>query len=297
MEATLKTLKAQPAPTPHDTSQQTRPPARSKAAVPPSEDSAPPVHADFVDLPDDTSDEAQAPPPRPKKRRHAEVDGSQRPYFSARQFRCEQRQHGNVHSRQSVGGDERPPNPRRRPQASPSGFQAPPPHPILVTPIQSRNPSPDRVAILAPPSPAQHVPHDEPAAHKEAAPHEEPAPPPPASPYSQPHVQLDAPPPVTPETPRGERDLAFELRKEHEAFYLRTATAARGSVQMDVPKPPLRPVIQPPALFYLMSCGLLQFDIDRGKYEDFEAQIQEWKCTRNFMDMLFQAYGRFHSAS
>ena len=148
-------------------------------------------------------------------------------------------------------------------------------------------------------------------------PHEEPAPPPPTSPSSHPHVQPDAAPdaspssqshgrpdappppvtPVTPTTPREEQDLALGIRKERQAFYLKAASAARGTVTMDVPKPPLTPSIQPPPLFYLISCGLLEFDLETGTYEDFEAQIHEWRSARNFMDRLFAAYGRFHSAS
>jgi hypothetical protein len=277
MEPTLETLLAQPAPNPTSASQQPRSQGRSKAAIPPIPSSAPPMPPAFVDIPNDTSDEAPAPPPppRPHKRRHAEMDEGHRPSFSKRQHRPKHR-------------EERPPQPPRPQQPGSAGFRVPPPHPIRVTPIQTRNPSPERVAILAPPS-------------AQPASNEEPAPPPTVSPSSHSDVQPDAPPPpvtpVPPETPREEEDLAESLRTERQAFYLRAASAAQGTMTMDVPKPALRPSIQPPGLFYLIPCGLLDFDVDRGKYEDFEDQIEEWRAARNFMDRLFAAYGRFHSAS
>lgn len=222
---------------------------------------------------------APPPPSRPNKRRFAEMDANHRPFHLSRQWGTKHRKHGD-------GGDQRPPKPSRPAKPSASDFRVPPPHPIRVTPIQSRNPSPERVANV--PLPVE-------------VPRKEPSPPRPASPSSQPHVQPDAPPPlvtpVTPETPREEHDLAGGIRKERQTFYLKAANAARGTVTMDVPKPPLRPSIQPPSLFYLISCGLLEFDLERGKYEDFEAQIQEWKFARNFMDRLFAAYGRFRIAS
>jgi hypothetical protein len=143
----------------------------------------------------------------------------------------------------------------------------PPPNPIRVTPIQSRSPSPERATILGPPPPAAHVFADAPV----------------------PHVT-----PATPmESPRGEEDMAAEFRKERFASYLRAASVARGSVQMDIPKPPLRPPIQPPGLFYLMSSGLLAFDLEGGKYEDFETEVQQWKDDPTFIDKLFAAFGRF----
>jgi hypothetical protein len=95
------------------------------------------------------------------------------------------------------------------------------------------------------------------------------------------------------ENPRAEQDTAAELRKERSAFYLKAASAARASTQMDCPKPPLRPLLQPPALFHLMSCGLLAFDLEGGKYEDFNAEVQRWQDDSAFMDRLFAAFGRF----
>ena len=288
MEETLEILTAQPAASREFSAQRPRPQPRSKA-IPPRRQPAPPGTAAFVDLPDDDSDEALPPPPRPKKRKHAEVDDSHRPCHSSRQFRAEPRQQGHVHSRQSVGGDVRPPSSSRAPRPPPAGFRVPPTLPLSVEPIQTRCPSPETGVILAQSSRSVEVPHEDPT----------PAPPPPVSPSSGPHVQPDAPPvtpptPVTPVTPRGEHDLAQALRQERQAFYLRAASAARGSVKMDAPKPALRPAIQPPALFYLMACGLLNFDLDHGRYEDFEAQIQEWKSAPGFMDRLYAAFGRFY---
>lgn len=52
--------------------------------------------------------------------------------------------------------------------------------------------------------------------------------------------------PVLPmESSRGVPDIAMGLRNERHAFYVRAATLARGSVKMDIPKPALRPPIQP----------------------------------------------------
>lgn len=204
MEATLETLTAQSAPNRDFPSQPSRPQPRCNAAVPPRRETARPVPPAFVDIADDNSDEVEAPPPRPTKRRHAEMANSHRPFHSSRQFRAQQRKESPLPSCQSVGGEQRPPNRVRPPHPSAAGIRGPPKHPIRVTPIQTHNPSPERVAILAPPA---HVAHEEPTLPN--------APPPPVSPSSTPPVQSDAPPPpVTPETPRGEHDMALALRKE-----------------------------------------------------------------------------------
>ena len=112
------------------------------------------------------------------------------------------------------------------------------------------------------------------------------------------HMPPDAPlPHVTlaahMETPTQERDEASTLRKERHAFYLKAASAARGTIKMDNPKPPLRPTIQPPGLYHLIACGLLTIDVEHGKFEDFQQQVQEWKTQPTFKDRLFAAYGRF----
>ena len=274
MEATLETLTAQPAGSRDFTSQRPRPQPRCKA-IPPRRQLAPPEPAAFVDLPDDESDEALPPPPRPNKRRHVEVDNNHLPFHSSRQFRGEHRQQDRGHSRQSAGPDPRPPSSSRPPHPSGAGCRVPPVHPISVEPIQTRCPSPETGVILAQSS------------HSVDVPHEDPAPPPHVSP-STPYVT-----PGTPGTPRGEHDLAHAFRKERQAFYLKAASATRGSVKMDAPKPALRPAIQPPGLCYLISCGLLNFDLDNGRYEDFEAQIHGWKSNPGFMDRLYAAFDRF----
>jgi hypothetical protein len=95
------------------------------------------------------------------------------------------------------------------------------------------------------------------------------------------------------ETPTKEHDLALSLRKERHAFYLKAASAARGTVKMDHPKPPLMTPIEPPGLYHLMASGFLAIDLEHGKFEDFEVQVHEWKTHPSFKDRLFAAYGRF----
>ena len=205
--------------------------------------------SEFVDLGDDGPDDAVPPAARPKKRSHSRMEDDHRPGHSARQFQ--------------------PPPKRQHPQPARGAARpktAPPPHPIRVTPIQSRSPSPDRMAILAPPSP---VPSG--------------APTPPDTPV----------PPM--ESPRDVPDSAMGLRKERQAFYMRVAASARGSVKMDIPKPPLRPPIEPPGLYHLMQCGLLNFDLDFGDFDNFQEEVEGWKKDPGFMDRLFAAYGRFYS--
>lgn len=273
MVSTLETLKACPPRTPDS-----RPPPIAKPPLPPRQQTAPHATVEVVDLREEENEpeaqparpskrrhaqpeEDEAAPSRPSKRMHAESPEGHRVQHSARQFNAAPRKQVPVHDRRSTGT---PPPRSAHPPAS--GQRVPPPHPIRVTPIQSRSPSPERGAILAS-SPAAHVPPDAPV------------------------------PPVTPATPmetsRGEKDPAAELRKERHAFYLKAASAARASVQMECPKPPLRPMLPPPALFYLVSCGLLAFDLEGGKYEDFKAEVQQWKDGSGFMDRLFAAFGRF----
>lgn len=161
----------------------------------------------------------------------------------------------------------KPPPKKHIPQSAPRMKRpqpGPPPHPIRVAPIQSRSPSPDRLPILAPPSPIPHA-----------------APPPPVTPV----------PPM--ESSSGHPDIATTLRKERHAFYVRAASSARGSVKMAIPKPQLKPPIQPPGLYYLMPCGLFKFDLELGEFHSFEEEIQGWKNDPAFMDRLWAAYGRF----
>ena len=223
--------------------------SRARPPRSPMRETAQPAASDFVDLGDDGPDDAKLPASRPKKRSHAKMEEGHRVSHSARQFQPPpRRQH---------------PQPARRTARPQLG---PPPHPIRVTPIQSRSPSPDRMAILATPFP---VPH--------AAP-----------------MPTDTPVPPM-ESPRGVPDSAMGLRKERQAFYVRAATSTRGSVKMDIPKPALRAPIQPPGLYHLMPCGLLNFDMDCGDFHAFQDEVEGWKNDPGFMDRRFAAYGRFYS--
>ena len=94
-----------------------------------------------------------------------------------------------------------------------------------------------------------------------------------------------------------DHDIAARLRVDRQAFYVKAAIAARESVTMDRAKPPLRPPMQPPGLFYLLQCGLLKFDLDNGEFQDFEEEVHNWKNSPSFMDRLDAAYGRFHYPS
>lgn len=194
-------------------------------------------------------------------------------FHSPRQFNHAPRKHQPSPSHRTVGGDRHgantsryPPRPSRHAAGPP-----PPPHPIRVTPIQSRSPSPERVAILGPPVPIAQAQEAQPMAPEA-------------------HV-----PPM--ENLGDDHDIAARLRVDRQAFYVKAATAARESVTMDRPKPPLRPPMQPPGLFYLLQCGLLKFDLDNGEFQDFEEEVHNWKNSPSFMDRLDAAYGRFHYPS
>jgi hypothetical protein len=63
---------------------------------------------------------------------------------------------------------------------------------------------------------------------------------------------------------------------------------------MDYPKPALRPPIQPPGLYHLMACGLLNFDLECGEFHAFEEEVEKWQHDPSFFDRLWAAYGRFH---
>jgi hypothetical protein len=95
------------------------------------------------------------------------------------------------------------------------------------------------------------------------------------------------------ESSRGDSDIASGLRKERQAFYVRAATQARNSVKMDIPKPALRPPIQPPGLYNLIPCGLLHFDLEFGDFDAFQEEVEGWKKDPAFLDRLFAAFGRF----
>ena len=208
---------------------------------------AEPATSDFVDLRDDGTDDAEPPNFRPKKRSHARMEEGHRVHVSTRQFKPAPRR-PEVFARKA------------RPQPGP------PPHPIRVTPIQSRSPAPERMAIWAPTSPVAC-----------------PAPSPPVTPV----------PPT--QSPRADPDIATWLRKERQAFYVGAATSARASVKMDNPKPMLRPPIQPLGLYHLMQCGLLKFEAECSEFHVFEEELEGWKNDPAFIDRLFAAYGRFYS--
>ena len=209
-----------------------------------------PPTGDFVDLGEDGTDEVQPSRCPPRKRSHEQMEEGHRVFHSPRQFKASAPRRHKPHATQQRATRPEP---------------GPPPHPIRVAPIQSRSPSPDRLPILAPSSPAACV-----------------APTPPVT-------------PVTPmESSRGDPDIASGLRKERQAFYVRAATSARNSVKMDIPKPSLRPSIQPPGLYFLLPCGLFHFDLECGQFDAFEEEVQRWKTDPAFMDRLLAAYGRFH---
>ena len=223
--------------------------SRARPPRSPMQQTAEPTAADFVDLGDDGTDDVEPTRSQPRKRSHEQMEEGHHVFHSARQFKPVPRRHNPQHAQQKA-----------RPEPGP------PPHPIRVTPIQSRSASPDRLPILAPPSPVA---------------------------YGAP------PPPVTPVTPvessRGDSDIAMGLRKERQASYVRAAASARGSVKMDIPKPALRPPIQPPGLYHLIPCGLLNFDLECGDLHAFEKEVEGWKNDAAFMDWLFAAYGRFYA--
>ena len=221
-------------------SRPTQPPQQS-----PLRQSAESAASEFVDLGDDGTDDGEPPNTRPKKRSHARMEEGHGVHVSTRQFKLAPRR---------LEPATRKPRPR----------PGPPPHPIRVAPIQSRSPSPERLSILAPPSPVASA-----------------APSPPVTPV----------PPT--QSPRAEPDIATGLRKERQAFYVGAATSARASVKMDTLKPALRPPIQPPGLYHLMQCGLLKFDAECGEFHAFEEELDGWRNDPNFNDRLFAAYGRF----
>jgi hypothetical protein len=239
MLPTLQNLTANPPLPAHPQPQVKQKPTRTSKP-----DTASPNTAAYVDLEDSQDDEGE-PSRAPKKRTHAEMAGGHRVFFSSRQTK--------------------PPQPKQSAQGVPRRM---PSQPMRVTPIQARSPSPERVAILPPPTPAPHA------------------------------AAGSARPPVSPmQTPTCAEDVAVALWKDRHQFYVKAASAARSGVKMDTPKPQLRPPIQPPGLFYLMACGLLKFDLECGDMLGFLELVQSWQNDPSFMDRLWAAYGRFHSPS
>ena len=282
-EPTLEMLAA--CPSKAGGSQQADPPP-SRSPKPGPATSTTPI---FVDLEQDGNDDDEPPRPHSRKRPRPEMEAD-RPKKRAHapmveghgvKFRHPQRKPDRSPPRRSAGAELPRPNPPRNPVRASRPLFAPPPHPLRVEPIQARSPSPDRVAILAPPTLVPHAAPVTSAALPTPIPHAAP-------------VTSAAPPPGK-GTSRGENDVATRLRKERQAFYAKAASAARSSVTMDTPKPTLRPQVQPPGLFHLLVCGLLTFDLECGDFPAFLGEVENWKNDPSFMDRLFAAYGRFYS--
>lgn len=257
MLPTLDGLTASPAP-PGDSGPHVKP----KPQRPLKQHTAPAPAPAFVDLDDDGDDDSEVPASRPKKRQRAHMEEGHRVFHSSRQFNATQTKPS--HPGRREGQSSQPAGRSRHPHAT-GAHQRPSAQPLRVAPIQSRSPSPERVAILPPLTPAPNAPLHSPRA------------------------------PVSPaHTSTGSDDVALRLRKDRQAFYVKAASAARSSVKMDNPKPPLRPPIQPPGLFHLMACGLLNFDFECGEFHAFQDEVTKWKNGPSFMERLFAAHGRFH---
>jgi hypothetical protein len=248
----------------------------------PKQRSAPTTTPNIVDLEEETTQDEEASRSRSKKRPISELEedrprkraqvGMEESFHvqhSPRQFKQPAKKPDRTPPRRNAGIERPKVTPHRNNVRPTRPSAGPPPHPIRVEPIQTRSPSPERVAILAPPTPVPHVPH-------------------------APSPSIAAPVPVK-ETPRDPPDIATRLRKERQAFYIKAANAARASVTMDTPKPTLRPPMQPPGLFYLLECGLLRFDLECGDFPAFLEEVENWKADPAFQDRLFLAYGRFYS--
>ena len=259
-EPTVENLIASPA-TPGDV----RPQGVPKPQRPPRQHSAPAAADDPVVIEDDDSDEPDTPPTRPKKRPHTHMAKGQRVFHSSRQFKATPRRHTPTCQAQPGGGEHHSPGSSRnaRYRSAEGVHRQSPVHPIRVAPIQTRSPSPERAVILRPPPP---------------------------SPPPMPNVRPVSPMQSSPRSP----DLASGLRKDRQSFYVKVASAAQASVKTDIPKPSLRPPIQPPGLFHLMACGLLNFDLDGGEFQAFQAEVEKWQKEPSFMVQLFAAFGRFH---
>ena len=267
MEPTLETLTACLAPT-----TKCLPHSKPRASLPPRQYIVPPASPAFVDLQNDNEDKHEIPSSRPNKRTHAQIVDGRCIFHSNRQFTTLHKTRNPQHIRQNVGGDRHAPNSARATPPPRVGRKRPPPHPIRVTPIQSRRPSSNIDVILPPPTPAANVPPDA------------------SLPPDTPFIHMKTPTTYS-------YDMAMELQNDRQTFYMRAASATRGSVKMDNPKPTLRPSIQSSGLFHLMACGLSTFDLKRGEYQAFENEVQKWNNDPAFTDKLFAAYGIFYLPS
>ena len=199
---------------------------------PPKPRSPHPTATDFVDLEADGTDDSESSSPKPKKRSRAEMEDSHGVFYSPRQFRDEPKKPKPSPYRRSTGGERERPKPSRTCPRSSRNEGNVPLQPLRVAPIQARSPSPERVAILAPPTPVPHAPQASPMSDV-----------PPATPQAS---HMSEVPPATPmEKSGGDQDIAGQLRKERQTFYIKAASEARSGVKMDIPKPPLRPPMKP----------------------------------------------------
>jgi hypothetical protein len=267
MEPTLDRLQASPHKGGGSSQSKHRPerPPRSRATS---------AATTFVDLDDDGMDDSGPPIPQPRKRSRAEMEGGNGVPHSPRQFVRVHKKPNAESSRRGGGAERQTPKPPRTPRPSPGAPQ----QPLRVMPIQTRSPSPERAAIQAPLTPVPHVP---PA-----------APMPTVTPATrnEPHVPRNEIPVPRNKNSSGDDDVAARLRKDRQAFYLKASNAARANIKMDMPKPPLRPPVQPPGLFHLLQCGLLNFDLECGSFSDFQQEADNWKNDPTFMDRLCLAY-------
>ena len=53
--------------------------------------------------------------------------------------------------------------------------------------------------------------------------------------------------------------------------------------------------MQPPGLFHLLPCGLLNVDLDSRDFQAFQEEVDNWRYGGSFLDRLFMAYGRFYT--
>lgn len=205
---------------------------KPRTPLPCRPNTATPVWPTFVDLQDD--DEHEATPPWTNKHSHTEMAEEHQVFWENHM------KWNPEHGRQSIGGDPPIPNLAQVAHLPSVGREGSSPHPIRVTLIAIRSPSPDRGVFFPVHSSAVNVPPD---AHLPFA------------------------------TPSDE--MVLGLWRDRHAFHMRTANAARGSMKMNNPKPALRPPIQHPGLFHLMACDLLTFNLERGEFQAFEDKVQK----------------------
>ena len=257
MLPTLEGLTASPAP-----AGDSGPHLKPKQHRPPKQHTAPAPERAFVDLADDADDDNDMFATRPRKRPRAHVTELPQPFYSSRQFNAAPPKRSQPARRE---GQSSQPTERSRHPSAAGAQQRASTQPLRVKPIQARSPSPERHAILPPLTPAPHAPGNSPRA--------------PTSPV---HTSTSA------------EDVALRLRKDRQAAYVKAASAAQSSVKMDNPKPQLRTRGDPPGLFHLMACGLLDFDFECGEFHAFEEEVTNWKNGTGFTERLLAAYGRFH---